>query len=139
MLEDVLAPRQAAEEVLADLNRNAGCDCYVYDPDRRTVDSVQSAFTSRWTLNWHPGVLALQFAMQYEHAKVHAEDCAECTDEQLGSRDRIDRFERTISVDGGITPELEEKLLEIAAKCPVHRTLEAGATVVSSMENAWTG
>jgi putative redox protein len=68
------------------------------------------------------------------HAKVHARDCAECTDDQLGGRDRIDRFERTIGVEGGVPPELREKLLEIAGKCPVHRTLEAGAVVASKVE-----
>jgi putative redox protein len=68
------------------------------------------------------------------HDKVHAKDCEECTDEILGDRDRIDRFDRVISVEGGVDPELEEKLLEIAAKCPVHRTLEAGALVVSRVE-----
>ncbi len=67
------------------------------------------------------------------HAKVHAKDCVECDDDELGDRDRIDRFERTISVEGDLAPDLREKLLEIAAKCPVHRTLEAGAVVASTV------
>lgn len=64
------------------------------------------------------------------HAKVHGADCEECTHEQRGQA-RIDRFERTISVEGGVPEGLEAKLLEIADKCPVHRTLEADAVVVT--------
>ena len=44
---------------------------------------------------------------------------------------KIDRFERRITVAGDIDAALEKKLLEIADKCPVHRTLEAGAAVVT--------
>lgn len=54
------------------------------------------------------------------HAKVHAEDCAHCEDKSA----RIDRFDCVIEVEGELPPEQQEKLLEIAAKCPVHRTLK---------------
>lgn len=63
-----------------------------------------------------------------DHAKVHAEDCAECSE---GSSGRIDRFERIISIDGTVAPELQDKLIEIAGKCPVHRTLEAASVVAT--------
>lgn len=65
------------------------------------------------------------------HAKVHAKDCAECTDEERAANARIDRFERVISVDGEVPDEVQAKLVEIAGKCPVHRTLEVGAKVVT--------
>jgi putative redox protein len=68
------------------------------------------------------------------HAKVHAKDCAECTDEERAANARIDRFERVISVAGEISAELQGKLAGIADKCPVHRTLEAGAKVVTRIE-----
>ena len=68
-----------------------------------------------------------------EHAKVHGKDCAECTEEQQ-ARSRIDRFERRISVDGGVPEGLGDKLLEIADKCPVHRTLEHGAVVATRLD-----
>ena len=67
------------------------------------------------------------------HAKVHARDCADCG---AGREGRIDRFKRTISIAGGIDPELADKLIEIAGKCPVHRTLETGAAVVTRLEEA---
>lgn len=62
------------------------------------------------------------------HGKVHADDCRDCGEGKTG---KIDRFERTISVEGEISPELRGKLEEIAGKCPVHRTLEAEAAVVT--------
>jgi hypothetical protein len=42
-------------------------------------------------------------------------------------------FERTISVEGGADAALADKLIEIAGKCPVHRTPEAGAAVVTKV------
>ncbi|WP_306118115.1 MULTISPECIES: alpha/beta fold hydrolase [unclassified Roseitalea] len=68
------------------------------------------------------------------HAKVHARDCADCTEESKNGKGKIDRFERVITVDGNVPPELADKLEEIANKCPVHRTLEAHATVVTRVE-----
>ena len=44
-----------------------------------------------------------------------------------------DQFTRNISVDGPVTPEMRAKLLEIADKCPVHRTLTGTATITSSI------
>jgi len=53
------------------------------------------------------------------HSKVHAEDCADCeTREGL-----IDEIHREISLSGALTEEQRRKLVEIANKCPVHRTL----------------
>ncbi len=53
------------------------------------------------------------------HSKIHATDCAEC-DSQEGM---LDRIEREIHVTGPLAAEQRAKLLEIANKCPVHRTL----------------
>jgi putative redox protein len=53
------------------------------------------------------------------HSKIHATDCAECE-----TRDgRIDRIEREIELTGDLTAEQRSNLIEIADKCPVHRTL----------------
>lgn len=53
------------------------------------------------------------------HARIHAEDCADCETKE-GMLDRIDL---EIELTGALTPEQRAKLLEIASKCPVHRTL----------------
>ncbi|MBO6717617.1 MAG: OsmC family protein [Rhizobiaceae bacterium] len=70
-------------------------------------------------------------SVDVSHAKIHARDCDECTEEERAGSGRIDRFERVISVEGEVSEEVRDKLLEIADKCPVHRTLEAGAKVKS--------
>jgi putative redox protein len=57
--------------------------------------------------------------VRLRHNKIHAEDCATCETKQ-GMLDRIDR---TISFEGELDSAQRGKLLEIADKCPVHRTL----------------
>ncbi|MCY0094460.1 bifunctional alpha/beta hydrolase/OsmC family protein [Hoeflea ulvae] len=68
------------------------------------------------------------------HNKVHAADCLECTESERANGGKIDRFERVISIDGGTPASLADKIAEIANKCPVHRTLEHGAKVVTTVE-----
>jgi len=56
-----------------------------------------------------------------EHFKQHAEDCNSCSDDRTA---KIDKFVRTIELVGNLTFEERKRLLEIANRCPVHRTLE---------------
>lgn len=70
------------------------------------------------------------------HKKIHAQDCQDCTSEEQSSGGKIDVFYRRIEVDGLKDKSLEEKLLEIADKCPVHKTLEKGGKVETSIESA---
>ena len=65
-----------------------------------------------------------RITVRLEHEKKHAEDCIDC-----GPRDRIDVFTRYIEIEGNLDEEQRERMLEIADKCPVHRTLENGAKV----------
>ena len=74
-----------------------------------------------------------RFSVDVSHAKVHAQDCAECDESQREKGGKIDRFERLITVDGGVPDELQAKILEIADKCPVHRTLEAESVVATTL------
>jgi uncharacterized OsmC-like protein/alpha/beta superfamily hydrolase len=53
------------------------------------------------------------------HAKIHAADCADC-ETKAG---KLDRIERIIRLDGPLDAEQKARLMEIADKCPVHRTL----------------
>ncbi len=59
-----------------------------------------------------------------DHEKKHHEDCTDC-----GPRDKIDVFTRSIHLEGDLDDEQRQRLLEIADRCPVHRTLEKGAKV----------
>ncbi|MFK7791762.1 MAG: alpha/beta fold hydrolase [Devosiaceae bacterium] len=70
-------------------------------------------------------------AVTVEHDKVHAKDCADCSEDIQDKPGKVDRFERTIHVEGVVAPEVRAKLIEIADKCPVHKTLTKGAAVVT--------
>jgi uncharacterized OsmC-like protein/pimeloyl-ACP methyl ester carboxylesterase len=61
------------------------------------------------------------------HSKIHAEDCAEC-ETKSGMLDQIDRV---IDMEGPLSAEQRSKLMEIADKCPVHRTLTSEIHIVT--------
>ncbi|MEQ9346505.1 MAG: bifunctional alpha/beta hydrolase/OsmC family protein [Thalassospira sp.] len=73
---------------------------------------------------------------EIRHDKVHADDCAECTKDHLPKSGKIDRFERKITFIGDLDAQTRARLLEIADKCPVHRTLEATSLIVTSEKPA---
>jgi len=59
--------------------------------------------------------------VRLRHDKVHAADCADCETRE----GRIDRIEREVELAGNLDESQRAKLLEIANKCPVHRTLHS--------------
>ncbi|MDO8399656.1 MAG: bifunctional alpha/beta hydrolase/OsmC family protein [Bradyrhizobium sp.] len=63
-----------------------------------------------------------------DHRKIHAEDCAEC-ETRTGM---LDQIERVIAIEGALDAEQRTKLMEIADKCPVHRTLKSEIRIVTS-------
>ena len=60
-----------------------------------------------------------EVTVNLRHSKIHATDCAQCETKE----GMLDRIERDIHFAGSLTSEQRSKLLEIANKCPVHRTL----------------
>ncbi|MES0808026.1 bifunctional alpha/beta hydrolase/OsmC family protein [Roseibium sp. SCPC15] len=77
------------------------------------------------------GLPVERIGTQVLHGKVHASDCEDCSEDQKAKGGRIDRFERLITIDGDLDASTRSRMLEIADKCPVHKTLEAGAAVVT--------
>jgi len=68
-----------------------------------------------------------EVVVNLRHSKVHASDCAECeTREGI-----LDRIELDLHLSGSLTNEQRSKLLEIANKCPVHRTLTSEIVIVT--------
>lgn len=63
------------------------------------------------------------------HDKIHAEDCETC-ETQDG---KIDKISRSIKLEGDLTEEQRQTLLEIAEKCHVHRTLHSEVLVESTL------
>ena len=55
------------------------------------------------------------------HNRIHAEDCLNCETKE----GMVDRIDRSITMEGLLDAEQRKRLLEIADKCPVHRTLES--------------
>ncbi len=70
---------------------------------------------------------------EVQHGKVAAAHCEDCGGAADGRSGKIDRFERVIHVDGEVPAEIADKLIEIADKCPVHKTLTGGAAVVTRL------
>ncbi len=64
-----------------------------------------------------------------KHNKIHAEDCADC-ETKAG---RLDHIVRQVQVEGALDEAQRAKLLEIANKCPVHRTLESEVKIESRL------
>jgi uncharacterized OsmC-like protein len=65
------------------------------------------------------------------YAKIHAEDCAEC-ETKIGM---VDRIELAVSFTGDLSQEQQRKLMEIANKCPVHRTLVSRVEIATRLES----
>jgi len=76
-----------------------------------------------------------RISVAVRHGKVAAQHCMDCGEAAEGREGKIDRFDRVISIEGKVDPALEEKLVEIAAKCPVHRTLEAASAVITKIQS----
>jgi putative redox protein len=62
------------------------------------------------------------------HDKVHERDCENC-EQDAGAM--VDRLERTIRIDGDLADEARARMLQIAERCPIHRTLAAGVKIVT--------
>lgn len=62
-----------------------------------------------------------------KHSKIHAKDCEECETRE----GMLDQIERDITMDGVLDAEQRKKLMEIADKCPVHRTLTSEIRIVT--------
>ena len=70
-----------------------------------------------------------RISVTLRHEKIHAQDCAECETKD----GRIDRITRQIAIAGPLDREQRAKLLEIADKCPVHRTLKSEISIVTDL------
>lgn len=73
-------------------------------------------------------------SVEVNHDKIYAKDCHECSQDLLTKGGKIDRFERKIMIDEGLDAAMRNKVLEIADKCPVHKTLEKTAIVATMIK-----
>jgi len=68
------------------------------------------------------------------HAKDHAEDCEHCEEGR-----KVDIFDREIRLEGDLTGDQRQRLLEIADRCPVHRTLHEPVHIRTSLAGSQEG
>ena len=75
------------------------------------------------------GIALERVSVELKHEKIHAADCAECETRE----GKIDRIDRLITLEGDLGPQQRAKLLEIADKCPVHRTLHSEVLIKTQL------
>ena len=71
-------------------------------------------------------------SVRLSHGKIHAKDCETC-DTKTSTVDHIDR---AITLEGNLDAEQRRKLMEIADKCPVHKTLESKIEITTVERSA---
>ena len=70
--------------------------------------------------------------VRLRHRRIYAADCAEC-ETKAGM---LDRIERVVTLEGDLNAEQRAQLMEIADKCPVHRTLKSEVDIQTIEEPA---
>ncbi|RJP25551.1 MAG: OsmC family peroxiredoxin [Candidatus Abyssobacteria bacterium SURF_5] len=69
-------------------------------------------------------------SVELDHQRTYRDDCVDCTEEER----RLEKITRKITIRGDITDEQKNRLLEIAKKCPVHRTIMSKPAIEDSIE-----
>lgn len=69
------------------------------------------------------GIALTSISAQFHYEKVHADDCADCGD---GREGWLDHVRAEIFLEGTFTDDQRKRLVEVAQRCPVRRTLENG-------------
>jgi putative redox protein len=72
------------------------------------------ARTKKWPLE--------AVVIRLTHSRVYAKDCLDCV---VRDDTMLDRINTQVQLSGALTAEQERKLMEVAHKCPVHRTLKS--------------
>jgi putative redox protein len=68
--------------------------------------------------------------VRLKHSKIHAQDCADCETRE----GMLDNIEREIELLGALDAEQRQRLMEIADRCPVHRTLKSEIVIRSRLK-----
>jgi putative redox protein len=116
--------------MLADEPRDAGGDDRGPSPYRLLLMALGACTSMTLRLyadrkGWPVG----RITVRLRHFRDYAADCKDCDE-----KDRhIERIERVIAIEGDLADAQHARLLEIAEKCPVHRTLEARVKIDSRL------
>ena len=78
----------------------------------------------------HKGLALEDIEVRLRHERIHADDCEHCEE----SAGRIERITRELTLNGDLTEAQRRRLLEIADRCPVHKTLEGRPRIESRLK-----
>jgi len=124
--QDVLAGRHrlVADEPLSIGGDDAGPGPYEY------VLAGLGACTSMTLRMYaeHKNLPLERVSVTLTHEKIHAKDCAECEQRE----GKLDHIHRTIEIVGDLTDDQRARMLQIADRCPVHRTLESEVRITTA-------
>lgn len=111
-----------SHHVLADEpKRNGGSDTGL-DPYEFLLAALGTctSMTVRMYAN-HKKLPLKKVSVKLSHSRIHAEDCEHCETKD----GKIDRIERELVLEGDLTAEQRQRMLEISNRCPVHQTLHS--------------
>jgi uncharacterized OsmC-like protein/fermentation-respiration switch protein FrsA (DUF1100 family) len=80
----------------------------------------------------HKNIDLRSATVSVQHGRVHAEDCVDCEN----SSGMIDEFRRELVLDGDLTEKQRQRMLEIADRCPVHKTLHNEINVRTNLASS---
>jgi len=69
--------------------------------------------------------------VRLKHAKIHAADCETCETRE----GMLDRIEREIELEGPLDSDQKQRLLQIADRCPVHKTLTSAVEIKTRLKS----
>jgi putative redox protein len=75
------------------------------------------------------GIPLEEIRVRLRFSRIHALDCAQCETKE----GKIDHIERAIELSGPLTEQQRQRLLEMADRCPVHRTLQSEIHIVTRL------
>jgi putative redox protein len=118
-----------SHDFLSDEPEDRGGDDRGPDPYELLLMSLGActSMTLRMYAN-HKKLPVSDIEVRLRHDRIHAEDCEECE----SSEGQISRIKRTISYKGDLPEEQHARFMEIADKCPVHRTLKGEIQIETS-------
>ena len=125
--QDIIA---GVHHLVADEPKSAGGDDLGVTPYDLLLSAL-GACTSM-TLRMYAerkGLNVNKIRVQLNHSRIEPSDCEACEDQN----NKVDQIRRLIHIDGDLTEEQRERMLEIADKCPVHRTLQNQKQITSEL------
>jgi putative redox protein len=69
--------------------------------------------------------------VKLKHQKIHAADCETCETKE----GKLDQIEREIELAGGLDDQQKQRLIQIADRCPVHRTLHSEIVIKTELKD----